>query len=83
MFSDYDRLMATLASYDVYLAVIGQFGYNLATFWVTYTGADSLMVFMCLGDLLKIALGPFVLVILSQNVNKLFMFTKTVKAGLF
>ena len=58
MFSDYDRLMATLASHDVYLAVIGQFGYNLATFWVTYTGADSLMVFMCLGDLLKIALGP-------------------------
>jgi len=83
MFSDYDRLMATLASHDVYLAVIGQFGYNLATFWVTYTGADSLMVFMCLGDLLKIALGHFVLVILSQNVNKLFMFTKTVKAGLF
>ena len=54
MFSDYDRLMATLASHDVYLAVIGQFGYNLATFWVTYTGADSLMVFMCLGDLLKL-----------------------------
>ena len=75
MFSDYDRLMATLASYDVYLAVIGQFGYNLATFWVTYTGADSLMVFMCLGDLLKIALGPFVLVILCRDVNKLFMFT--------
>ena len=83
MFSDTIVLMATLASHDVYLAVIGQFGYNLATFWVTYTGADSLMVFMCLGDLLKIALGPFVLVILSQNVNKLFMFTKTVKAGLF
>ena len=64
MFSDYGCLMATLASHDVYLAVIGQFGHNLATFWVTYTGANSLMVFMHLGDLLKIAVGPFVLVIL-------------------
>ena len=49
MFSDYDRLMATLASHDVYLAVIGQFGYNLATFWVTYAGADSLYSFHVLG----------------------------------
>ena len=73
MFSDTIVLMATLVSHDVYLAVIGQFVSNLATFWVTYTGADSLMVFMCLGDLLKIALGPFVLVILCRNVNKLFM----------
>ena len=56
--------MATLASHDVYLAVIGHFGYTLATFWVTYTGASSLMVFVYLGDLLKIALGPLVLVTL-------------------
>ena len=57
-------LMATLGSHDIYLAVIRQFVYNLATIWVTNTGAASPMVFMCLGDLLKIALGPFVLVIL-------------------
>ena len=59
--------MATLVSHDVYLAVIGRFGYNLVTFWVTYTGASSLMVFVYLGDLLKIALGPFVLVILCPK----------------
>ena len=44
MFSDYDRLMATLASHDVYLAILGQLGYSLAIFWVTYIGAGSLMV---------------------------------------
>ena len=50
MFSDYDRLMATLASHDVYLAVIGQFGYNLATFWVTHTGVCGMMVLRRFGN---------------------------------
>ena len=44
MFNDYDRLMATLDSVKFASYIIGQFGYDLATFWVTYTGADSLMV---------------------------------------
>ena len=44
MFSAYDRLMATLASVKSASYLFGQFGYNLAIFWVTYTGADSLMV---------------------------------------
>ena len=56
--------MATLDSVKFASYVIGQFGYDLATFWVTYTGAGSLMIFMHLGDLSKIALGPLVLVIL-------------------
>ena len=55
MFSAYDRLMATLASVKIASYVFGQFGYSLATFWVTDTGADSLMVYMYLGDLSKIA----------------------------
>ena len=83
MFRDYDRLMATLGSHDVYLAVIWQFGCNLATFRVTHTGADSLMVYMYLGDLLKIALGPLGLVILCRNVNRLFMFTNWSKLACF
>ena len=44
MSSDYDRLMATLASVKSASYRFGQFGYNLAIFWVTYTGADSPMV---------------------------------------
>ena len=64
MFSDYDRLMATLGSVKSASYVFGQFGYSLATVRVTYIGAISLMVFIHLGDLLKIALGPLVLVIL-------------------
>ena len=64
MFNDYDRLMATLVSVKIASYVFGQFGYSLATFWVTNTGANGLMVFMHLGDLFKIALGPLVLVIL-------------------
>ena len=44
MFIAYDRLMATLDSVKFASYVIGQFGYDLATFWVTYTGADSPMV---------------------------------------
>ena len=75
--------MATLDSHDVYLAVIRQFGYNLATFWVTYTGADSLMVFMCLGDLLKIALGPFGLATFLTIVSKLFTLTNWEKLACF
>ena len=75
MFSDYDRLMATLASHDVYLAVIGQFGYNLATFWVTYTGADSLMVLRLFGNFLKQHFVPLFWLYYFRNVNRLFMFT--------
>ena len=44
MFSAYDRLMATLASVKFASYVIRQFGDNLATFLVTYTGATSPMV---------------------------------------
>ena len=43
MFSAYDRLMATLASVKSASYLFGQFGYNLAIFWVTYTGVCGLM----------------------------------------
>ena len=50
MFSAYERLMATLASVKFASYVFGQFGYDLATFWVTYTGADSPMVLRLFGN---------------------------------
>ena len=62
--------MATLDSVKFASYVIGQFGYDLAIFWVTHIGASSLMVVMYLGDLLKIALGPLVLVILCLKCNQ-------------
>ena len=83
MFSDYDRLMATLDSVKFASDIIGQFGYDLATFWVTYTGVDSPMVYMYLGGLLKITLGPHGLVILRLKVNKLFMSTNCEKLACF
>ena len=51
VFSAYDRLMATLDSVKFASYVFGQFGYVLAAFWVTYTGADSLMVLKLLGNI--------------------------------
>ena len=75
--------MATLDSVKFASYVFGQFGYDLAAFWVTYTGADSLMVEMLLGDLLKIALGPLVLVILFQKCKQVVYVYRVVKVSLF
>ena len=73
--SAYDYLMATLD--NVYFAIyyFGQFGCDLATFWVTDTGTDSLMVLKYLGNLQKHYQVTLVLVTFNQNVNKLFMVT--------
>ena len=77
------RLIATLASVKVASYIFVQFGYNLATFWVTYTGANSLMVLNVLGQLLKTALGPIGFGYSVPNVNKLFVFTNGEKLTCF
>ena len=83
MFSAYDRLMATLDGVKFAGYAFGQFGYDLAAFWVTYTGTDSLMVYMYLGDLLKIALGPLVLVMLCLKCKQVVYVYCVVKVSLF
>ena len=83
MFSAYDRLMATLDSVKFASYVFGQFGYDLAAFWVTYTGADSLMVEMLLGNIVKQHFVPLFWLYYLRNVNRLFMFTHWSKMACF
>ena len=79
MFSAYDRLMATLASVKSASYLFGQFGNILGhLYWCLWPDGSK-----AIWQLLKIELGPLGLVILYQNVNKLFMSTDWSKLACF